>query len=73
MGNVNQAIEDDIGQRGIAHCFMPVEDRQLASDHGGADIDAILEDFQGILSSVVIQCRQAPVIDNQEVSSSQVD
>lgn len=52
---------------------MPVEDRQLASDHGGADIDAILEDFQGILSSVVIQCRQAPVIDNQEVSSSQVD
>ena len=50
MGVVNQAIQDGVGDRGIADVFMPVFDRELAGDDGGAGAVAVLDDLQEISS-----------------------
>lgn len=47
---VNQAIEDRIGNGGIANMLMPVFDGKLAGENGGATAVAIFVDFQQVSS-----------------------
>ena len=46
MGVVDEAIEDGIGQGRVADDIVPLLDRQLAGDDGGAAPVAVLLDLQ---------------------------
>ena len=45
MGVVHEAIEDAIGDGGIADLLVPARNRQLGSEDGGAGLVAVLADF----------------------------
>ena len=48
MRVVNQAVEDGIGDGGIADVFMPVFDRKLTGENGGAGAMAVFDDLQEV-------------------------
>ena len=52
MSVVDDAIEDSVGDGGIADDVMPVFQRQLAGDQDGSDVVAILDDFEEIASLI---------------------
>jgi hypothetical protein len=50
MGIVDDAVQDSVGEGGISDDLVPVLDRELARDAGGAAAMTILQDFQQIAS-----------------------
>jgi hypothetical protein len=48
VGVVHQPVEDGVGQGGIADEVVPLLDRQLAGDDGGALAVAVLEDLEQV-------------------------
>jgi hypothetical protein len=70
---VHEAIEDGVGQRGIAEVLMPVGDRELAGDLGRAGVEAIIEDFEQVPALLVVQRCQTPVIEDEQISFGQLD
>ena len=67
VGVVDDAIEDGIGDGGIADDVMPFVDRQLAGDQDRADVVAILDDFEEIASLIGIEGFRSPIVDNEEL------
>ena len=47
---MNQAVEDGIGDGGIADVFMPVFDGKLAGHDGRAGAVAVFDDLQEVSS-----------------------
>jgi hypothetical protein len=45
---VHDAIEDRVGEGGVAELGMPVLDRQLAGDHRRAAADTVVEELEQI-------------------------
>jgi hypothetical protein len=52
---VDEAVEDGVGVGGHADDGVPVGDRQLAGDDGGAPAVAIFEDLQQVVVSTGAQ------------------
>ena len=48
MGVVDEAVEDGVGERGIADDLVPLLDRNLAGDQDRGALMAILEDFEEV-------------------------
>lgn len=48
VGVVHQAVEDDVGQGGVADHVVPLLDGDLAGDEGGAAAVAVLENLQEV-------------------------
>jgi hypothetical protein len=46
MGVMDQAVEDSVGQGGIAQGVMPVGHRQLAGDQRRAGLIALVAQFE---------------------------
>ena len=67
MGVMDEAIQDGVSQGGIADGVVPVLDRELAGDDGGAAAMAIFEDFQQIASLRWGEDGQTPVVQDQKV------
>lgn len=61
-GPVDEAIDDRIGDRGIAEVGMPEVMRELAGDHRGAGVIAVLEEFQEVLTSRRVDRRDREVV-----------
>ena len=49
VGPVDQAVEDRIGDGGVADGVVPGRDRELAGHDGGLEAVAILEDLQEVV------------------------
>ena len=64
---MDEAVEDRIRQRRIADGLMPMLDRELAGDDGGAAAMAVFEDFQQIAALRWSEDSQAPVIEDQHI------
>ena len=64
---MDEAVEDSIRQRRIADGLMPMLDRGLAGDDGGAAAMAVCEDFQQIAALRWSEDSQAPVIEDQHI------
>src|SRR5215470_12090728 len=71
MGIVHQAVEDAVGDRGIADLFVPARDWQLGSEDGGASLIAILADFPHFAPLGFLQRSHGPVIHDQDIDASQ--
>lgn len=62
MGVVNQAVQDGVGQRGVADGGMPVVHRKLAGDHRRARIVAVVEDLQEVAAVHVVEHGEPPIV-----------
>ena len=71
MGIVHQAVEDAVGDGGIADLLVPARNRQLGSEDGGASLVAILADLPDFASLGFIQRGHGPVIDDQNIDAAQ--
>ena len=50
MGVMNESIEDGIGDGGIADVLMPVFDRKLTAENGGAGAVAVFDHLREVTS-----------------------
>ena len=71
VGIVHQAVEDAVGDGGIADLLVPARDRQLGGEDGGASLVAVLADLPDFASLRFTQWRHRPVIDDQNIDAGQ--
>ena len=64
---VDEAIEDGVGESGIAEVIMPEIDRELAGDEGGSDSVSVLDHFEQISSFGIGQGSQAQVVQDEQM------
>ena len=64
---MNQAVEDSVGDGGVADVLVPVFDRKLAGHECGAGAVAVFDDFQEIPSFWVSQGGEAKVVKDEEL------
>ena len=59
---MHQTVENRIRQRRVTDGLMPMFDRQLAGDDGGAGAVPVIEDFEQVTPAFIGQWCQPPVI-----------
>ena len=62
---VHQAVEDGIGEGGVADAVVPFFGRQLTGSECGACAVAVFQDFQQVTALLCVQFDQAPVIEDE--------
>lgn len=60
---VNEAVQDGVGESGIADRVMPALHRELAGDDGCFPAVAVLEDFEEVAPLGGGERREAPVVE----------
>lgn len=71
MGVVDQAVEDGIGDGGIADDLVPAVDRDLAGDDDRAGLVAVLDDLQEVAALLGVERLRPPVVEDQQVEAGQ--
>ena len=71
VGVVDQAVEDGVGVGGIADQRVPLIDRELAGDDGGAAAVAILEDLQEVVAGCGVEWLEAPVVEDEQIDATE--
>ena len=66
MAVVNQAVQDGIRKCWLAEIGMPFVHGQLATEHGRAHVQTIVEDFEQVGTVLRTQGDQSPVIQDQD-------
>src|SRR5437763_14155361 len=69
VGVVNNAIEDGVGEGGLADQIVPAVDRDLAGDQGGAAAVAVFDDFQHVTALLGTERFEAPIIEDQQLDA----
>jgi hypothetical protein len=71
VGVVDQAVEDSVGIGGVADQCVPLIDRELAGDDGGAVAVAVLEDLQEVVAGRGVERLEAPVVEDEEIDATE--
>ncbi len=69
MGVVDEAIKDRVTEGWITDDVVPEIDGDLAGEQGRAASVAVVEDFEEIMTAGIIEGRETPVINEQELST----
>ena len=69
MGVVNQAVQDGVGQGGIADHLVPVAHGQLAGHQRGAPLVAVLQDLQQIVALGLAQGLGAQIVQDDQIGT----
>src|SRR2546430_11765074 len=69
MGAMDDAIENGVGQGGIANDLMPAIDRDLAGDQQGSPVVAIIDDLEQIAALLGIERLRPPIVDDQQAGA----
>ena len=72
MGVVNETVQDGVGIGRIADYFVPSVYWKLGGNHRGAASVAFLEDFEKIVPCGGVKRLQAPVIENEQIGTSEI-
>ena len=70
VGVVHEAIEDSVGDGGVADDVVPMLDGELAGDDRGATAVPVLHDFQEVAALLGEHRRQSPVIQDEQLDAS---
>ena len=73
VGVVDEAVEDGVGEGGIADDLVPVFDRDLAGDDGGAAAVAILDDFEQVAALLGGQRIEPPIIEDEQLDAGDAE
>jgi len=71
VGVMDQAIEDGVGIGGVADQRVPLIDRELAGDDGGAAAVAVLKDLQEVVASPGVERLEAPVVEDEKIDTAE--
>src|SRR5579875_879325 len=71
MGVVHEAIQNAVGQGGIADLLVPLGHGQLAGQDGRARLIAVFTDFQEVPPLTFPQRRMRPIVHDQHVHAGQ--
>jgi len=71
VGVVHQAVEDAIGEGGVADLGVPVGHGELAGEDGGAQRVAVFADLQKVSPLGVVHGGHGEVVDEQDLHLSQ--
>src|SRR5215469_3297986 len=66
VGVVDEAVEDGVGQGGVGEGGMPGLDWELAGDHGGAKLGAVLDDLEEIAGLLDGDRGEQEVVDDEQ-------
>ena len=69
MGAMDDAVENAVGQGGIANHLMPAIDRDLAGDEQGSSVVAIVDDLEQIAALLGVERFRPPIIDDQQAGA----
>jgi hypothetical protein len=72
VGVVYEAVEDGVGEGGIADQAVPFVDGQLARDEGGFATMPVIEDLEEVPALVRSERREAPIVENEEIEPLRV-
>src|SRR5215471_17997065 len=71
MGVVEQAVADRLSEGRLAEVVVPLGGRELARDDSGAGAVAILENLQEVAALLLLDRREPPVVDDQDIEAGQ--
>ena len=71
MGVVDEAVEDGVGQRGVADHVVPTVDRELAGDEGRGALVAVVDDLQQIAALLGGERCQAPIVEDEQLDAGE--
>lgn len=71
MRLVDEAIEDRVGQSGVADGFVPVVEGELAGEQGSSSAVAIFEHFEEVAALGVGEGSEAEVIEEEEFGAGE--
>ena len=71
VGVVHEPIEDGIGQRRLADGAVPLLERDLAGDEGGATLIALVDDFEQVAAMGVGHGGHGKIIEDEDLSFGQ--
>ncbi len=66
MGVVDDAVEDGVGEGGIADDVMPFLDRELAGDDAGGDAVPVVGNLQEVAPRLCVERGEAPIVEDQQ-------
>ena len=66
MSVLNEPVEDGIAEGGLADHVVPVFQRQLAGDQGGATSVAVLEDLEQVAALWIGERGEPEVVEDEE-------
>jgi hypothetical protein len=67
VGIVDDAVEDGVGEGGLADDLVPLGQRQLAGDQGGGVLVSVLDDLHEIAALIGVEPLGSPVVEDEEV------
>ena len=67
---MDEAVEDGVGDGGIADDFVPAVDRHLAGDDDGPGLVVVLDDLQEVSALVGVEGLGAPVVENEKIDAA---
>ena len=67
VGVVDKAVEDGVGEGGVAEQFMPLSQGELAGDEGGARGVAVFEEFEEVAAVLGVELGESEVVEDEEV------
>ena len=69
---MEQPIADGVGQGGVGEVGVPRGGWELAEDDGRAGGVAILEDLEQVAALLILDRREAPVVDQKDVEAGEL-
>lgn len=70
MSIVNEAVQDGVGIGWISNDVMPCRHGKLTGDDGRTAAVAILEDFEEIMTGLIIERFKAPIVEDQQLNAA---
>ena len=67
MRAMDDAVENRVGECGIAEVFVPAAEGQLAGNDRGSVAVSVVEDLEEVLTLRVLEPDDAPIIEDEDV------
>ena len=69
---MDQAIQNGVGKGRLTDHLVPGVNGELAGDDSGAESMAIFEDLQEVMTLLVSESPQVPVVEDEEIGPDQI-
>src|SRR4051794_38179346 len=69
MGTMDDAVENGVGQGGIANHLVPAIDRDLAGDQQRSPVVAIVDDLEQIAALLGVERFRPPIVNDQQAGA----
>jgi len=70
MGVVDDAVEDGVGESGLADQVMPAVDRDLTGNQRSATAIAVLDDFEHVVTLLGPEWLKPPIVEDQQLDTA---